>query len=199
MQLTYAQKQEFYQNGYVKIPGVVPQVMIDAAVRAINASVGQGIDPAQVPIYQARSFCPELQREPVIIDLFNKTPALPLAESLIGIGKIQPVGASQIALRFPILQDPPSPPRPPEVRRRMSALFITELCRFAAILDAALLDPLFVLGSNALLKCCTMCFAASRCCFAAAFNSPGLTPTMTILGPRSKTCSCGAGSIIGNG
>lgn len=112
MQLTYAQKREFYQNGYIKIPGVVPPVMIDAAVRAINASLGQGMDPAQVPIYQARSFCPELQREPVIIDLFNKTPALPLAESLIGIGKIQPVGASQIALRFPILQDPPSPPRP---------------------------------------------------------------------------------------
>lgn len=112
MQLTYTQKQEFYQNGYVKIPGVVPQVMIDAAVRAINASVGQGIDPAQVPIYQARSFCPELQREAVITDLFNKTPALPLAESMIGVGKIQSVGAGQIALRFPTLQDPPSPPRP---------------------------------------------------------------------------------------
>lgn len=112
MQLTYAQKQEFYQNGYVKIPGVIPQVMIDAAVRAINASVGQGIDPAQVPIYQVRSFCPELQREPVITDLLNKTPALALAESMIGVGKIQPVSAGQIALRFPTLQDPPSPPRP---------------------------------------------------------------------------------------
>jgi ectoine hydroxylase-related dioxygenase (phytanoyl-CoA dioxygenase family) len=112
MQLTYTQKQEFYQTGYVKIPGVVPQVMIDAAVRAINASVGQGIDPAQVPIYQSRSFCPELQHEAVITDLFNKTPASALAESLIGVGKVQPVGAGQIALRFPTLQDPPAPPRP---------------------------------------------------------------------------------------
>ncbi|MEZ4735232.1 MAG: phytanoyl-CoA dioxygenase family protein [Caldilineaceae bacterium] len=112
MQLTYTQKQEFYQTGYVKIPGVIPQVMVDAAVRAINASIGQGIDPAQVPIYQARSFCPELQREPVITDLFNKTPALALAESMIGVGKIQAVGAGQIALRFPTLQDPPNPPRP---------------------------------------------------------------------------------------
>ena len=112
MQLTHTQKQEFYQNGYVKIPGVVPPVMVDAAVRAINASVGQGIDPAQVPIYQARSFCPELQTESVITELFNKTPALALAESLIGVGKIKPVGAGQIALRFPTLQDPPAPPRP---------------------------------------------------------------------------------------
>ena len=32
MQLTYTQKQEFYQTGFVKIPGVVPQVMIDDTV-----------------------------------------------------------------------------------------------------------------------------------------------------------------------
>ena len=112
MQLSHAQKQEFYQHGYVKVPGVVPQMMVDAAVRAINASLGEGIDPTQVPIYRSRSFCPELQREPVITDLVNKTPALPLAESLIGSGKIKPVGAGQIALRFPTLQDPPGPPRP---------------------------------------------------------------------------------------
>ncbi len=112
MQLTHAQKQHFYQQGYLKVPGVIPPLMIDAAVCAINASLGQGIDPAQVPIYQSRSFCPELQREAVITDLVNKTPALALAESLIGAGKIQPVGAGQIALRFPTLQDPPHPPRP---------------------------------------------------------------------------------------
>ncbi|HRW07534.1 MAG TPA: phytanoyl-CoA dioxygenase family protein [Caldilineaceae bacterium] len=112
MQLSHAQKHEFYQRGYVKVPGVVPQMMVDAAVRAINASLGEGIDPTQVPIYRSRSFCPELQREPVITDLVNKTPALPLAESLIGSGKIKPVGAGQIALRFPTLQDPPGPPRP---------------------------------------------------------------------------------------
>ncbi|MEZ4863125.1 MAG: phytanoyl-CoA dioxygenase family protein [Caldilineaceae bacterium] len=112
MQLTHAQKTEFYHNGYVKIPGVVPRLMVDAAVRAINSSVGQGIDPAQVHIYQSRSFCPELQREAVITDLYNKTPALALAESLIGPGKVKPVGAGQIALRFPTLQDPPNPPRP---------------------------------------------------------------------------------------
>lgn len=112
MQLTHAQKQAFYQQGYLKVAGVIPPVMVDAAVRAINASLGQGIDPAQVPIYQSRSFCPELQREAVITDLFAKTPALPLAEALIGAGQIQPVGGGQIALRFPTLQDPPQPPRP---------------------------------------------------------------------------------------
>ena len=33
MQLTHTQKQEFYQNGYIKIAGVVPQVMIDIETR----------------------------------------------------------------------------------------------------------------------------------------------------------------------
>ena len=112
MELNHVQKQEFYQNGYVKVPGVIPQVMVNAALRAINASLGEGIDPEQVPIYRSRSFCPELQREAVITDLVNKTPAWPLAESLIGTGKIKDIGAGQIALRFPTMQDPPSPPRP---------------------------------------------------------------------------------------
>lgn len=112
MQLTHAQKQHFYTYGYVKVPGVVPQVMVDATVRAINSSLGEGIDPGQVVIYRSRSFCPEVQRTPFITDLLNKTPALALAESAIGVGKIQPVNAGQIALRFPTLQDPPAPPNP---------------------------------------------------------------------------------------
>lgn len=112
MQLTHAQKQQLYTDGYVKIPGVVPRVMVDAAVRAINSSVGEGIDPTQVITYRSRSFCPELQQAPVITDLINKTPTLAFAESAIGVGKIKPVEAGQIALRFPTLQDPPAPPRP---------------------------------------------------------------------------------------
>lgn len=112
MQLSHTQKRAIYEQGYVHLPGVVPQVMVDAALRAINAALGQGIDPAQVPIFQSRSFCPELQREPVITDLINKTPALALAESAIGAGQIKPVSGGQIALRFPSLADPPPLPRP---------------------------------------------------------------------------------------
>ena len=81
MQLTYDQKQSIYDKGYVQISGVIPQVMIDRAVRAINHSLGEGIDPTQIQTFRSRSFCPELQREPVITDLLNKTPALALAES----------------------------------------------------------------------------------------------------------------------
>lgn len=107
MELNYAQKRALYEDGYVKIPGVVPKVMITRALRSINASLGEGIDPAQLRAYRSRSYTPELQGAPDIIDLVNKTPALQLAESAIGQGQIQPIRAGQIAVRFPTQQDPP--------------------------------------------------------------------------------------------
>ena len=72
MQLTYKQKEALFRTGYVHIPGVVPQVMIDEALKAINYRLGEGIDPKQVPIFRSRSFTPEVQREAVITDLINK-------------------------------------------------------------------------------------------------------------------------------
>ena len=112
MQLSTFQKREFIQNGYLRVPGVVPRVMVDDALKTINACVGQGMDPEQMTKFRAQSYCPELQGKPVISDLLNKTPAFALAESLVGEGKIRPAGGGQVALRFPTLQDPPPAPRP---------------------------------------------------------------------------------------
>jgi hypothetical protein len=108
MTLNRFQAQAMYEQGYVVIPGVVPRVMVDAALRAVNANLGQGIDPEKVPIYQSRSFCPELQSAAVMTDLFNATPARALVESFVGEGNLRPVGGAQIALRFPRDADPPS-------------------------------------------------------------------------------------------
>lgn len=112
MQLSYFQKKQFYEQGYLVIPGVVPPVMVREALRAINHSVGGGMPPEQMTKFRAQSFCPELQGSAVISDLFNRTPAVALAESAIGEGKICPVKGGQIALRFPGMQDPPPAPRP---------------------------------------------------------------------------------------
>lgn len=112
MQLTYGQKQHLLTQGYVQIPGVVPPVMVGAAVKAINNSLGKGLPPDQMTKFSAQTFCPELTSTSVITDLFNRTPARELAESAIGEGKINPVGHGQIALRFPTMQDPPPAPRP---------------------------------------------------------------------------------------
>ena len=61
MQLTYAQKQEIFKNGFVKVPGVVPQVMVDAALRAINSGVGEGMNADDMVTFRSRSYCPGLQ------------------------------------------------------------------------------------------------------------------------------------------
>ena len=110
MELTYAQKQEIFKNGFVKVPGVVPQVMVDEALRAINSSVGEGMDMDDMVTFRSRSYCPELQGSSVITNLLNQTPAWELAESAIGEDKIVRPTGGQIALRFPSTQDPPPKP-----------------------------------------------------------------------------------------
>jgi hypothetical protein len=112
MELTNEQKQHLYQHGYVQVRGVVPQVMVEEALKAINHSLGEGMPPEKMTTFRAQSYCPELVHTPVIADLFNKTPALALAESAIGAGRFKRPTGGQIALRFPSFQDPPRPPRP---------------------------------------------------------------------------------------
>lgn len=112
MELTYRQKEAFYRDGYLQVPGVVPRVMIDTALKAINHSIGQGIPQERLQTIRQQSYAPELQSQRVITDLFNRTPAFALAEALIGPETFKPAGGAQIALRFPGMQDPPDPPRP---------------------------------------------------------------------------------------
>ena len=41
MELTESQKCFFYEEGYPKVLGAVPRVMVDAARQAINAEIGR--------------------------------------------------------------------------------------------------------------------------------------------------------------
>jgi hypothetical protein len=107
MLLTEGQKQQLYNDGYVKLPGVVPTELVDAALWAINNSLGEnGIRPDQLDIYRSQTYCPELTIAPVLLDLVNKTPLLPLVDNLFGAGKIAPLSHCQIALRFPNTHSP---------------------------------------------------------------------------------------------
>jgi len=110
MKLSHEQKVSLLENGYVHIRNAVPRVMIDQALRAINHSVGQGMNVEDMVTFRAQSFCPEIKNTPVISDLLNRTPAWPLAESVLGTGMIREVKGGQIALRFPNLADPPARP-----------------------------------------------------------------------------------------
>lgn len=110
--LTDTQKREFVKDGYLRIPGVVPRVLIDAARRAVNHSIGNvgmgGENPANS---RSAFFCAELLDAAAILDLFNKTPVLEIAESLMGKGNVLPVTRAKPYPRFPLPlgEDPPAP------------------------------------------------------------------------------------------
>jgi hypothetical protein len=112
MNLTHHQKKTIYDQGFVQIPGVVPQLMIERAMKSINHSIGEGMNADEMTTLRSRSYCPEIQRDAEITDLFNETPARSLVESAIGEGRINPLSSGQIAVRFPTLQDPPPQPQP---------------------------------------------------------------------------------------
>jgi ectoine hydroxylase-related dioxygenase (phytanoyl-CoA dioxygenase family) len=107
--LTGSEKDSLRERGYVVLSGLVPRERVDAALRAINASLGRGLRPEDVPRVRATSFCPELQKADVILDLFRKTPAASAAASLLGSEGLERVTTGQIALSFPSEKDTRSP------------------------------------------------------------------------------------------
>jgi len=109
VKLNAEQREALLRDGYATVAGVVPAAPLAAALRAINHSLGQGLPPADLPVFRSRSFCPELQRAPVILDLLRATPAWLLAESLLGEGRVEAVRSGQIALAFPQTEPPEAP------------------------------------------------------------------------------------------
>jgi phytanoyl-CoA dioxygenase PhyH len=110
--LTAVQRDALRERGYVVMPGLVPRERHEAALRAINASLGRGLAAEDVARMRARSFCPELQKADVILDLFRETPASAVAASLVGKEGLERVTTAQIALSFPSDSDAAAPPYP---------------------------------------------------------------------------------------
>jgi len=106
MELSQRQLREFVDQGFLRVPGVVPPLLLDRALKAIGHSLGEGFPPEQAPTYRARSFCPEITGSSEIVDLATRSPAWYLLESLLGQGNIRPISGGQIALRFPMLNEP---------------------------------------------------------------------------------------------
>jgi Phytanoyl-CoA dioxygenase (PhyH). len=98
MQLTVKQKLHLAEFGYVKLEGVVPQVMVEEARRSIN----RALDPGHA---SPKEELQRLQRSEEIVGLYHKTPAAELAGSVVDASKLQPITSAQIALRMPLSQD----------------------------------------------------------------------------------------------
>jgi len=111
VRLGEAEKRALTEDGYVIVPDLIPRARLDAALQAINGSLGeQGIAKDQIWTLRAQTFCPELVAAPPILDLYGQTPLPALAEAALGAGNVPPPSTGQIALRFP---QPLAEPRDP--------------------------------------------------------------------------------------
>ena len=111
--LTPAMRAQWRRDGYIIFPGAVPRERVDAAMRAINHSLGRGIDPEQLARFTSQSFCPELQDRPELVELVAGAPVWPLIASFFPPDMVSAPERAQIALRFPAPADATvHPPRP---------------------------------------------------------------------------------------
>lgn len=105
MKLSFQQKEEIYTRGYTKVANVIPKIMIDEALKTINKSVGQAMNAKEMTELELHSFRRHTE-DKAILDLLHQTPAWDLAQSALGEGMIHPNQNAQIALRYPISNDP---------------------------------------------------------------------------------------------
>jgi len=101
--LTKAQKRQFVENGYLHISGVVPQIMIDAARRVVNHSIGtSGMGGENLENNRSAFFCYDILDSPTILAMYNDTPVKQIAEDLMGEGNVLPVERAKTYPRFPL-------------------------------------------------------------------------------------------------
>ncbi|MGA1196902.1 MAG: phytanoyl-CoA dioxygenase family protein [Candidatus Latescibacterota bacterium] len=110
--LTNAQKRRFVEEGYLQISGVVPQIMIDAARRVVNHSIGtSGMGGENLENNRSAFFCYDILDSPTILAMYNDTPVMQIAEDLMGKGNVEPVQRAKTYPRYPLPlgEDAPEP------------------------------------------------------------------------------------------
>lgn len=105
MKLSAAQKKRLREDGFVVVPGVVPEARLDAALREVNHRLGTGLHPAKDAYADDEDYLSERSDTPAIMALLYETPLWDLAQSLLGAGDVERPSQGQIALRFPAAKD----------------------------------------------------------------------------------------------
>eukprot|EP00468_Gymnochlora_sp_CCMP2014_P015240 CAMPEP_0167768800 /NCGR_PEP_ID=MMETSP0110_2-20121227/16890_1 /TAXON_ID=629695 /ORGANISM="Gymnochlora sp., Strain CCMP2014" /LENGTH=451 /DNA_ID=CAMNT_0007657557 /DNA_START=118 /DNA_END=1473 /DNA_ORIENTATION=- len=105
--VSIADKKFFKKNGYLVIKNVVPQAVLENALRRINERVGTMVFPTDKKNAEEKSdgngkFPPEIQRSEEVLGLFLKSKAWAIMNEIIGKGKFKLPGQAQVALRFPL-------------------------------------------------------------------------------------------------
>jgi hypothetical protein len=92
-------KREFGERGYVVAPGVVSAALIERAMRAVDAAIQEQPPPdgTRGPHFS----WPQVHPGHPLLDLLTESPALSLAQSLVGPWRLQVPTFAQIALNIP--------------------------------------------------------------------------------------------------
>ena len=104
---TVEQKHRFVRDGFLLVPGVVPPRLVTRARRAINHSIGRGIDPDEREHLDNRTFCSELTNDPRLLRLATTPTVWMHVRALLGTGRTVRPEDCQIALRFPLPEGAP--------------------------------------------------------------------------------------------
>lgn len=105
--LTEGQKRQFVENGFLHVPGVVPPRLLARARRAINHSLGSGIDRDDLVRFNNQTFCAELREDPRLLRLATTPAVWAHVRALLGDRRVAKPGQCQIALRFPLPEGTP--------------------------------------------------------------------------------------------
>ena len=99
--LSDAEKRCFVEQGFLHVASAVSPRLVRRARRAINHSLGAGVDRRDVVRLNARSFCEELVEDPRLLRLATNPGVWSYARSLVGDRRVERPRECQIALRFP--------------------------------------------------------------------------------------------------
>ena len=99
--LSDVERQRFVTQGFLHVADVVPPSLVRRSLRAINHSLGAGIDTRDVARMNAQSFCEELVEDPRLLRLATNPRVWSHVRSLVGDRRVDKPKECQIALRFP--------------------------------------------------------------------------------------------------
>ena len=99
--MTEQQRHDFVRDGFLHVPGAVPPRLVDRARRAINHSIGLGMDRDDMDRFSAQSFCTELRDDPRLVRLATAPEVWAHVRALVGERRVVKPAGCQIALRFP--------------------------------------------------------------------------------------------------
>jgi hypothetical protein len=101
------------RDGYARFPGLCPAPLVQAAREAIDQDLATNFDPKRQVEYEHISYCPALQRAPVLRALLTESGIVAKLDEVIGFDRlVLCYNVAQIALRRAGNAPRRSPPEP---------------------------------------------------------------------------------------